>query len=352
MMTSIELASEFIGPRALHSTTLNNGLTELAQSLSLRRYSADRAVDPEIAAGVADLFKTQYADRYPNPDMYSAERICNLISQGNITLYTLCNNDSKVVAVAALIQLEPGVYEVGKIIVHPDLRSHGIGHSLTERVVDIAAFEGASAIYAWAFTAHPYSQRIFHALGFNPCGVTVRDWVDAFDTGYRESAVVMSYFPDQKVKQMREVHCPQPLRGLVASIFSDIGCQREFAEPLVHTVSIETDFELSDPIIPPTGAVTIDLDDKIAVNKLLPVFDQLNQKGARHISVSMNMQSPSTHNQTLDLMAAGFRFAAVQPGPERDLLVLQRCESVPSANEYELNFAQNSSLKIFQAIVE
>ncbi len=88
---------------------------------------------------------------------------CILKPGGEILMAT---KDGRSIGCCALLYMEPGVYEVGKMTVHQDFRGLGIGKQLLDAVIGLAKQRGATKLFLESNSKLQDAVHLYEAAGF------------------------------------------------------------------------------------------------------------------------------------------------------------------------------------------
>lgn len=78
----------------------------------------------------------------------------------------LARLDGRIVGCVALVPGHPGVFELGKMSVAPELRNQGVGRRIVIAAIDEARRLGASSIFLGSSTRLPAAVHLYESLGF------------------------------------------------------------------------------------------------------------------------------------------------------------------------------------------
>jgi len=176
-------------------------LTQSIGSLSAR---SDRLAGPfllssetgcpyPIAAGISALFDRVYGEQYHRSVTKNPHSVQRSIEEGSWVACVYTEQNGDVVAHGALLRNQ-GSDRLARVLVDESARGLGLGEKLTDTLLshaDRGSYEGEAPIVTESVTAHHGTQRIFAKAGFRPLGLLVSKFNDYFNTGYRESAVLM-----------------------------------------------------------------------------------------------------------------------------------------------------------------
>lgn len=297
------------------------------EPLATTEYGPGHPMDRDTAEQVTDLFRLQYGDRYPSATLYDPDLLAAKTASGEILSIVLKDDFAAVVAHAALVRLEEGVYEVAKIIVDPARRKAGLGKRLLDETLDLAAALDPKLLLAFTVTAHPGSQRLFASRGFEPIGLQLMDWPDLFGVGQRESAVLFCKVKDPAITAPRAVHLPDDLRAAAKEIYGNLGLVRDTAPPASRVAGTPL------PVLPTvdrseladTGSAHMSLHPGTDPSEAVELCRALAEKeNALYVSARMDITHPASRAQAEALLADGFTFSGILPFADREILVLQK----------------------------
>lgn len=108
---------------------------------------------------ITRLFTLEDEDRRILDDPQS-----EIIDRGGSVL--LARLDGRTVGCVALVPGRPGVFELGKMSVAPELRNQGIGRKIVIAATDEARRIGARSIFLGSSTRLPAAVHLYESLGF------------------------------------------------------------------------------------------------------------------------------------------------------------------------------------------
>jgi CRP-like cAMP-binding protein/GNAT superfamily N-acetyltransferase len=176
------------------------------------------------AAGIRDLFLAAYGDEYTYPDVYDEQRLKKLIFGEDVLLLVAEHEDGRLLGTASVI-LEIGAYtdlvgELGRLVVHPEVRGTGVGKLLMEARLSRVA-DRLHVGFVESRVVHPWSQRIAHQYGFAPVGFLPMKL--HFGDRREGSAILVKYFG--QALELRRNHpriAPEVYR-LAAAALTNVG---------------------------------------------------------------------------------------------------------------------------------
>lgn len=108
---------------------------------------------------IARLFALEEEDRRILDDPQA-----EIIDRGGRVL--LARIDDRIVGCVALVPSHPGVFELGKMSVEPELRNQGIGREIVIAAINEARRIGARSIFLGSSTRLPAAIHLYESLGF------------------------------------------------------------------------------------------------------------------------------------------------------------------------------------------
>ncbi len=173
--------------------------------------------EPDVAR-VTEIYRAVYGDDFPFQEFYDPHWVKRGVFNDDIA-WLVAEDDDGVVMGSAAVMLDAGdaddlIGEFGRLVVHPECRSRGVGTALVRGQVD-----RAGGRVEWGFaecrTVHPGAQKICEREGFRTVGFEPL----AYRFGSRrESPVFMARFFGDAPKLRR--NNPR----VIASVYP-IGCQ-------------------------------------------------------------------------------------------------------------------------------
>ncbi|MCA9214270.1 MAG: GNAT family N-acetyltransferase, partial [Planctomycetales bacterium] len=125
--------------------------------------------------GIADVFKTEYGEHYAYPQYYDTEALSRLVyASGSLLLAAIDDESGRVAGTASVVFSVAAqndlVGEFGRLVVHPDFRSRGLGNKLMQARIELVKPRLHVGIVDNR-TSHTFSQRVSARHGFVPVGV-------------------------------------------------------------------------------------------------------------------------------------------------------------------------------------
>jgi amino-acid N-acetyltransferase len=124
-------------------------------------------------------------------DTYSADRI--LLAKATVTLYEdiqeffVAELGGRVVGCGALHVLWDDLAEVRTLAVHPDVRGHGVGHSLLQELLDQARRLGVRRVFTLTFEVRFFGRHGFREIEGTPIPHEVYEQLlQSYDEGVAE----------------------------------------------------------------------------------------------------------------------------------------------------------------------
>lgn len=138
--------------------------------------------------GLTALYRAAYGEDYAVRDVYDAEALKRGIYSDNI-FWLVVEEEGKIIGSGALVMgigdYNDQIGELGRLVVHPGVRSKGLARRLADALV-AATGERVEFAFAETRTVHPYSQKMADGFGMGVLGFMPM----AYDMGRRESFVV------------------------------------------------------------------------------------------------------------------------------------------------------------------
>ncbi len=132
-----------------------------------------RSIDEADVERVIEIYRAVYGDDFPFQEFYDARWVKKGVFDDDIC-WMVAEDDTGAVVGTAAVMLDAGdaddlIGEFGRLAVHPECRSRGMGSDLVR-----AQVAQAQGYIEWGFaecrTVHPGAQKIFERLGFRSIG--------------------------------------------------------------------------------------------------------------------------------------------------------------------------------------
>jgi hypothetical protein len=290
-----------------------------------------------------ELLRTRYGDSYPDPRAYDPHYHLQALAAGYREYFLLESSQPSASPLGAGVNARfdtPGVFEVCGLISHPQY-GRGMGFTVVEAMMSILEQSHAlEASYAQSVTGHHRSQRVFDRLGFSPVGVSVLDWPDMFSVGQRDGSVIMYKIFDDHVRDPRAVYSTPALIPILDHVYGMLGCTRMFTG--ADTPVLGGGVDVDDAALHTELAGTILMSPMSDPAAAVLAADRLEQRGAIHVTVAMDLQHPHAMFQSSELLGAGFFFKAIMPSGTGERLLLQRLRSGEVLDEGKLALLPSS----------
>ena len=187
-----------------------------------------RAATAQDAQAIAQLLYENYQLSYVHADFYRPRYLMAALESGELRS-TIAVHEGRVIGHHALMPIV-GVpsAETGAAVVHSAYRGLGIFSRLFEHTLEAATERGLASVFGDAVTIHPFSQRAERShgyreaalqLGMVPAQTTMRGF--GGEGPRRRTATLRSYRPLDA--QPRQAALPTPYRGLLESVYANIG---------------------------------------------------------------------------------------------------------------------------------
>lgn len=191
------------------------------------------------ALEVSKLIFESYGRTYANEDLYYPERIAKANNIGKLSSAVAESSDGQIVGHLALEMPSPHpIAELGIAVVNHAHRGHGILNLMNEFLLNTARNLGLEAQWAQPVTAHPYSQRMNLAYGWNPCGVSfgaipcsLQFRGGATKEGSNRSTLLMHVL-HLMPRPSTTASVPKELQDIVRSIYEAQGCNAKIITTL------------------------------------------------------------------------------------------------------------------------
>lgn len=130
-----------------------------------------RLATPEDAAALVEAVQRCYGSSYISPETLVADRVAAEIAEGR-ALYVLASDErGEHIGQGALVQLGPGLWECGRVIVELPCRSAGVCNAINDFLLAQAPRLGARFVLGRMVTSHVFMQHYGLSRGFVPTGL-------------------------------------------------------------------------------------------------------------------------------------------------------------------------------------
>ena len=304
-----------------------------------------------IAVGISSLFHKLYGEQYHRSVTKTPQSVQRSIEEGSWIACVYTRPTGEVVAHGALLRIQES-WRLARVLVDESARGLGLGEDLTETLLshaDSLSDDGTSPIVTESVTAHHGTQRIFAKAGFRPLGLLVSKFNDYFNTGYRESAVLMGRAITTSAEA---VFVPSAIAPVVSEIFQWHGIATQ-----VRTGRDRCGTALSSQ---KSSGVSFALDDHMSIARLalaagsdLSDLDGLVNKAqaadAAYIELKIEVSTPDGYALAQKALAQQFTFAGVEPHRDGVWLILQQGTNI-AQRVGALTFASTEA-KYIQSII-
>lgn len=317
----------------------------LNQKFQFDLFSQYRAPDQETVAGLLKSFLHIYGSGYRFDELQDFESYSRCHSTGDWISVVARDSTGTPVGHASVIKKETGVVELGRLFIDPAVQGQGLGRLLSAIQMDIVNEQHAggkvSVVIAEPVTTHQSSQKLYAEYNLEASGYFESRYSDFFSKGYRESVLRITRVLDDSIKSSRAVYLPATFQTIASELYATLGCERSIQ---VHNSAVRDRAQSQQLIVDSEeleafGAIS--LQPGSARSPLTVVSDTGTAfaRGAQYVEVRIDITHPDSLDQVNALRLAGFYFAAIEPYPGGDFLVLQRLKS---GHDSAVNAAGNS----------
>ncbi len=300
------------------------------QLFNLEIYSPSRLPDLATASAVGPLFHKIYADRYVVPAFQDGKVYIDEVKESKSIPIIIKDQSNCVVGHFAILFVNPGVVELGRIVVDPSTRGHNLTRLMTKHALsELATLQTNGKVdvaYAETLTCHTITQKIFSELGWMPTGIFDRKYPDFLLAGDREGVLRLTTILNPQIQAAREVHLPEDYRQIAELVYSNSGCLRNInsskaaaAKPASLQTIVVDEYELQ-----AFQASTINSGSGITPSILSQIANNQFAKGADHTSIRIDIGCANAVNQINSLRLDEFYFAALEMQANGDFLVMQK----------------------------
>lgn len=293
--------------------------------------SAETGCSLEAAAEISALFDRAYGARYHQSVTNDPSSVKRSIEQGSWVACVYRDDASGgVVAHGALLR-SGDQWRLARVLVDQSARGLGLGDKLTVALLgyaDSQSDEIASPVVTESVTAHHGTQKIFAEVDFVPLGLLVSKFNDYFNTGHRESAVLMGRAVTTKAER---VFVPSSVAPLVEEIFrwhnittgvktGDDRCGTQIGTNLPGAASFAFDSHMSIARISVGAAADI--------HELTKLIDKAREEEAIFTELKVEVSTPDGYALSETAISQGFVFAGIEPHRNGVWLILQSGEGI------------------------
>lgn len=338
-----------------------SGLSNQLCMPKLTWYDQTHPMPPDIARQVGALVGRVYPkdrERYQGGGLIS-----QAISDGAWIAFLVVNSSGKVCAHAALLpRYAERMVESSRVMVDPGERNKGYSRMLVEaghRYLEEVALQHFDQIYAEPVTIALWSQRNYKVEdGYRVNGLLPFKFYDAFMVGERTSVVSVTRIVNPNLQMMQTVYVPEKYRKLAGHVYDQLNC--------IRTISSETpngrlSSNLAEYAKDPIRCVSEEVKSLDTVHlacaahakpsDIIDSTDEKFKKGAKHISVELEIAFPTALRQIEALTQAGFFFGSISPRGNGDVLVMQRFAEGSIKMAKHLQLLQESGAQLFYGLL-
>jgi serine/threonine-protein kinase RsbW len=302
---------------------------------SVEAVSAIRLLRAEDALDVSRCIHEAYGYSYPYEHIYFPERIVALNEAGQLCSALAVTPSGRVAGHAALVvdDAQPDRAELAIVVTRIEYRGQGVARKLGDFLVDQARARGMRLLFTHAVTAHPFTQRFMHQLGFRDCAIlpghapsSLRFRKIAEALGQRESCVLSVRFLDDARPSERLAVAPAEHRAMLEAIYENLGVPLRWMEAPPETAELPPHAGIDTSVH--TGLELATLEVRSWGADALPVLRarlaQLRRERMAVVELKLPLCDPHTARVLPEVETLGFVFSGASPGvePREDRLVL------------------------------
>jgi hypothetical protein len=307
---------------SLGASTASRGLRVWLRSDEPVLLDAKSGCPHQIAEGISQLFRRQYGDQYHRDVLYNPSSISDAVEAGKWLAAVVLDSDGTTVAHGALLRGEQGV-KLARIVVDSSARGRHLAERITDALLDhaVASGGGFAPVLTESVTTHPVTQRLFISRGFEPLGVCVHKFLDYFQTGQRESVLVMGR---DLSSSSRVLYVPEQFKGL-CSYISDLHSLRAEVVVPPEVVSVSDSVELKVRCDPYVGCGGVDVPvGAVPSHQLLSgILHRLRDQQIKFVDGRVRLDDPCARSCIDTFLGLGFSFGYLEPCRGGTNLVMQ-----------------------------
>lgn len=299
-----------------------------------------------------DCVRHCYGDSYPFSVLYDTDKLGNLLE--NRVMYSVIAkiSNGEVIGHCALTYdgAQNTAPELGKMLVHPGYRGHGVAENMVKECIAIAKAESMPGIWAECVTNHPHSQHeliLFDAketglfIGDMPPTLAMQGLKNFVDT---RMSLLTYYLP--LIDQPHDIFLPLKHQNHVSALVQDLKLKRT----IIHSEKIGQGKTILDIVINAsiqTANITI---KKIGEDLKKIIDDELEgMKSLKLASVYLDLpiEQDVAPNAYLELETLGFFWGSWLPNyaQNRDILRLQKIYQDVNVDEIVCAREQGEEIK-------
>ncbi|MCX6373325.1 MAG: GNAT family N-acetyltransferase [Actinobacteria bacterium] len=290
---------------------------------------------PEQAIEVCRCIYDAYRYTYVNEHMYYPDRVVALNQSGDMISAVACTREGEVAGHAALVFPDETreIADLASVATKVRFRGQAIARRLGEYLSQEALARGLAGLFIEEVTAHTFTQKFCHRLGFGDCAfllgyspATMAFKGIAEETAARRSVIVGFKYLQPPAPTL--VHAPARHHDMIARIYESLGAPATFAGageavaaagvPAASVLHVTVNTSRSVATIRP-DAYGRDLE-----RRLHDEMYRLRRDDVKVMDVYLNLGTAGTDVVAQALEESGFVFTGLVPGgPSGDWLVLQ-----------------------------
>lgn len=293
-----------------------------------------RLLREDDALEVSRLIHDAYGYSYPYEHIYFPERVVALNRSGALVSALAVTAGGAIAGHAALVldPQHPAGAELAIVVTRMQYRGQGVARRLGDFLLELARQRGLRQLYTHAVTAHPWTQRFMHELGFRDCALlpghapaSLRFRRIAEALPQRESCMLAVRYLDPDARAARSAVVAPAQRALLQAIYQALEVPLQLL-----------DAPAASPALPAHGSVDAALHGGLELAQLrvdgwgedtLPTLRarlaQLRRERMAVIELQVPLLDPASARMATAIEALGFVFSGVSPGvtPAQDRLV-------------------------------
>lgn len=80
----------------------------------------------------------------------------------------IVEDGERIVGSIAIVKSSEGTAQLRWLLLHPEVRGHGIGRRLVEEALDFCRDAGYSSVFLWTVDTLPLAAKLYQSVGFKP----------------------------------------------------------------------------------------------------------------------------------------------------------------------------------------
>jgi GNAT superfamily N-acetyltransferase len=323
-------------------------------------YNSDNPCHFEEASKICSLFRRSYGNNYHQEFLYHPETIVKRITDGSlVSIVCLFDELQDLAAGEALsnqqnieygqrkiaahlsLSIDDGNLKVSRVLVDPEARGLGLAKLLLEEaLVYLAKLKGKSkkrirGIKTEAVTTHGITQKVFSHFYFKAYGFHFTRYLDYFQTGRRESTMLMKRAFEVLEYRYQKVYIPKKFQSIARYIYSSFSCSREIVSQLDDNKHDENTVRQEDlleavhtmPYVIYSSKMSnakLKISPRVTTASMLArINNVINSEEIKHFTVTFAITTPDSLLWYEELSQRGFIFSALEPDQMGDKVTMQ-----------------------------